>query len=86
MHRASEFSAPVRPPRGAVLVTWIGGQPPRFRLTLFPARPGILASSAQATWHLARKFATGTGLGIWVTSDGMTYAPAPDRLPAAAPV
>lgn len=83
MNRASASSAPVRPPRGAVLVTWIGGQPPQFRLSLFPARPGVVAASARAAWQLARAFAARTGLGVWVTSDGMTYAPAPDRLPAA---
>jgi len=86
MSRRSASSSFVRPPRGAVLITWIEGRPPRFRLSLFPARPGIVAASARSAWQMARTFAAGTGLGIWVTSDGMTFAPAPDHPPAAASV
>lgn len=71
----------IGPPHGAVLIARVEGPPMRYQLSLFPSRPGVEVGSATAAWSLAREFAAPRGAEVWFTSDGVSFAHAPEAPP-----
>lgn len=69
-------------PHGCVLITRVSGEHPRFQLSLFPARPRLELASAPLAWRLARQFAAVDRVGVWFTTDGVTFSPAPPEPPS----
>jgi len=80
--RASSVTTRLRSvPLGCVLITRVNGEPPRFRLSHFPARPLLEMTSAPIAWRLAQRFAAHDHVDVWFTADGVTFAPAPSAPP-----